>query len=100
VEITEDNRALVELHGACSSCSMSMMTMKAGVEEAIKKNAPQITGVEAVNMPDPETATPFGKYNCPLKRTGSIKTFFKLIWNYSTMSFFMAIREPSTTFSK
>jgi Fe-S cluster biogenesis protein NfuA len=61
VEITEDYRALVELHGACSSCSMSMMTMKAGVEETIKKNAPEIMSVEAVNMPDPEAATPFGK---------------------------------------
>lgn len=61
VEITDDMRVLVELHGACSSCSMSMMTMRAGVEESIKRHVPQIVSVEAVNMPDPETATPFGK---------------------------------------
>ena len=40
---------------------MSVMTMRAGVEEAIKKAIPEITAVEAINMPDPETATPFGK---------------------------------------
>jgi len=61
VEVTTDLTAKVELHGACSSCSMSTMTMRAGVEEAIKKAVPEITGVVAVNMPDPETATPFGK---------------------------------------
>ena len=61
VEITDDLRVLVELHGACSNCSMSMMTMKAGVEEAIRSAAPEVKSVEAVNLPDPETATPFGQ---------------------------------------
>ncbi|MFT4779548.1 MAG: Fe-S cluster biogenesis protein NfuA [Flavobacteriales bacterium] len=61
VEVTEDKRVIVELHGACSTCSMSMMTMKAGIEEAIKAAAPDIKGVEAINMPDPATATPFGQ---------------------------------------
>jgi len=36
--------------GACSDCSMSMMTLKAGVEEAIKKIAPEIVKVEAINL--------------------------------------------------
>jgi hypothetical protein len=35
--------------------------MKAGIEEAIKAAAPDIKGVEAINMPDPATATPFGQ---------------------------------------
>lgn len=61
VEITEDKRVLVELHGSCSKCSMSMMTMKAGIEEAIRLAAPDVKGVEAVNLPDPTTATPFGQ---------------------------------------
>lgn len=60
-EVTGDLRVLVELHGACSNCSMSMMTMKAGIEEAIRKAAPEVKAVEAVNLPDPSTATPFGK---------------------------------------
>ena len=38
----------VRLHGACSNCSMSAMTMKAGVEEAIKRVAPEVVKVEAV----------------------------------------------------
>lgn len=50
VDITDDNRVLVELHGACVSCDMSAMTMKAGVEGAIKTAVPEITGVEAVNL--------------------------------------------------
>jgi Fe-S cluster biogenesis protein NfuA len=50
VEITDDNIVRLELLGACKSCSMSMMTMKAGIEETIKRSVPEITGVEAVNL--------------------------------------------------
>jgi len=59
-EVTEDMVVKVELHGSCSNCSMSLMTLKAGVEEAIKKVAPEVVSVEAINMPNPETATPYG----------------------------------------
>lgn len=38
----------VRLHGACSNCSMSAMTMRAGVEEAIKRAAPEVVRVEAL----------------------------------------------------
>ena len=48
VEVTEENIVKVQLHGACSTCEMSMMTLKAGVEESIKKAAPEIIRVEAV----------------------------------------------------
>jgi Fe-S cluster biogenesis protein NfuA len=50
VEITEDNVVRLELQGACKSCSMSMMTMKAGIEETIKRSVPEIRSVEAVNL--------------------------------------------------
>jgi len=50
IEVTDDLIARVELHGACSSCSMSVMTMKAGVEGAIKAAVPQIREVEAINI--------------------------------------------------
>ncbi len=43
-----DNVAQVKLLGACETCNMSKMTLKAGVEEAVKKVAPQITGVVAI----------------------------------------------------
>jgi Fe-S cluster biogenesis protein NfuA len=49
IEVTQDLTARVELHGACSSCSMSAMTMKAGVEGAIRAAVPQIKAVEAVS---------------------------------------------------
>jgi Fe-S cluster biogenesis protein NfuA len=48
VEITADMVARVKLHGACETCSMSVMTLKAGVEENIKTLAPEIVRVEAV----------------------------------------------------
>ena len=49
VDITTDTTALVELTGACTSCSMSSMTMKAGVESTIKSAVPEIARVEAVS---------------------------------------------------
>jgi Fe-S cluster biogenesis protein NfuA len=48
VELTEDLIVKVQLHGACKSCSMSIMTLKAGVEERIKNVLPEITKVIAV----------------------------------------------------
>lgn len=50
VEITDDAVVKVRLLGACSDCSMSAMTLKAGVEEAIRKVAPEIKSVEAVDL--------------------------------------------------
>lgn len=49
VEITDEGVLKVKLMGACSDCSMSMMTLKSGVEEAVKKIAPEIVSVEADN---------------------------------------------------
>jgi Fe-S cluster biogenesis protein NfuA len=49
VEITPENIVRLELTGACSSCSMSSMTMKAGIEDAVKRAVPEITAVVAVN---------------------------------------------------
>ena len=49
VEVTDDNIVRVKLHGACHGCSISHITMKAGVEEAIKNAVPEIKTVEAVS---------------------------------------------------
>lgn len=49
IEVSSDYVAKVKLLGACSSCSMSMMTLKSGVEEAVKRAVPQIKSVEAIN---------------------------------------------------
>lgn len=51
-EITPDNIVKLKLLGSCGSCPMSIMTLKAGIEEAIKKAVPEIKGVEAINLTD------------------------------------------------
>lgn len=51
-EITPDNIVKLKLLGACGSCPMSIMTLKAGIEEAIKKAVPEINGIEAINLTD------------------------------------------------
>jgi Fe-S cluster biogenesis protein NfuA len=51
-EITADNVVRLKLLGSCGSCPMSIMTLKAGIEQAIKKAVPQITGIEAINLTD------------------------------------------------
>jgi len=50
VELTGENVVNVELHGACGSCPFSRMTLKNGVEDAMRKAIPEIKSVEAVNM--------------------------------------------------
>lgn len=50
IEVTDDMVVKLELLGACRSCSMSMMTLKAGIEETIKHSVPEIKAVEAVNV--------------------------------------------------
>ncbi|MFA8451313.1 MAG: NifU family protein [Bacteroidales bacterium] len=50
VEITEDMVVNVELQGACGSCPYSTMTLKSGVESAVKKAIPEIKSVEAINL--------------------------------------------------
>ena len=48
-EITDDGVVKVRLLGACKDCSMNLMTLKAGLEEAVKKIAPEIKEVIAVD---------------------------------------------------
>ncbi|MDD3876829.1 MAG: NifU family protein [Bacteroidales bacterium] len=50
IELTDDNVVIVELLGACRGCPMSMMTLKSGVENAVKKAIPEIKSVEAKNI--------------------------------------------------
>jgi len=50
IELTSDNVVNVRLLGACGSCPYSTMTLKNGVENAMKKAIPEIKSVEAVNL--------------------------------------------------
>ncbi|MFZ1611706.1 MAG: NifU family protein [Chitinophagales bacterium] len=49
VEITDDMIVRVKLLGACETCPMSFMTMKAGVEESIRNAIPEIKSIETVS---------------------------------------------------
>jgi Fe-S cluster biogenesis protein NfuA len=49
VDVTDQNVVKIKWLGACRSCSMTHMTMKAGLEQAIKSRLPQIMGIVAVN---------------------------------------------------
>ncbi|MCF8284359.1 MAG: NifU family protein [Sphingobacteriales bacterium] len=51
-EVTEDMVVKLKLLGACGSCPMSIMTLKAGVEQALKRTIPEINSVEAINITD------------------------------------------------
>ena len=53
VEVTDDFVVKLELQGACVSCPMSTMTMKAGVEKSILDAVPEIKAVEAINLAAP-----------------------------------------------
>ena len=48
VGISKDFVVDVKLLGACGSCPMSTLTLRAGVEQAIKKANPEIVRVESV----------------------------------------------------
>lgn len=48
IEIDSELNVKLELLGNCKSCEMSAMTMKAGIEEAIKKAVPNIKSVVSV----------------------------------------------------
>lgn len=45
ISIEEEKHVKVRLEGACTSCSVNQMTLRAGVETTIKKFAPQIETV-------------------------------------------------------
>lgn len=45
ISVEDNKHVTVRLEGACISCSVNQMTLKAGVETTIKKYAPQIETV-------------------------------------------------------
>ncbi len=48
IEITSDGVVKVKLKGACSGCIMSQMTLKMGIEKAIKQEVPEVKEVISV----------------------------------------------------
>ena len=61
LDVSKEMVVTLELQGACGSCPMSTMTLRAGLEESIKRAVPEITSVEAINITqpgDPNTKLP------------------------------------------
>ena len=52
IDVEDDMTVKIRLLGQCRSCSMSIMTMKAGIEDAVKKAVPEIKAVIAVGEED------------------------------------------------
>ncbi len=52
--VSEDRVVTLELMGSCSFCPMSVMTMRAGIEETIKRLVPEVNSVEAINITSPD----------------------------------------------
>ena len=48
VDVSEDGVVKVKLTGACSGCMMSQLTLKMGIERAIKQEIPEIKEVVSV----------------------------------------------------
>ncbi len=48
VDVTEDGIVKVRLKGACGSCPMSTMTLKMGIERAVKERVPGVKEVVQV----------------------------------------------------
>ena len=49
IDITPDE-VVVQFEGACQTCTINQMTLKNGVEETIKRYAPQIKKVTEFNF--------------------------------------------------
>ncbi|HLO59398.1 MAG TPA: NifU family protein [Bacteroidales bacterium] len=48
VDLEPDNTVKVRLMGACDGCPFSMMTLRAGIEQAIRKKFPEMKELVAI----------------------------------------------------
>jgi Fe-S cluster biogenesis protein NfuA len=48
VEVSEDGIVKVKLTGACRGCPMSELTLKMGIEKALKQAVPEVKEVQSV----------------------------------------------------
>jgi len=48
IEMTEDKVVNVRLLGMCGNCPHSQMTLKSGIEAAVKRVLPEVSAVESV----------------------------------------------------
>ena len=48
VDVTDDGIVKVRLTGACRGCPMSQMSLKMGIEKALKDSIPEVKEVQSV----------------------------------------------------
>ncbi|GMT42377.1 MAG: NifU family protein [bacterium] len=48
VDVNDKGVVLLRLQGACSGCPSAAITLKQGIERAIKEKVPEVTAVEAI----------------------------------------------------
>lgn len=48
VDVTDDGVVMVRLTGACAGCPMSQMTLKMGIEKAVKEAVPEVKEVKSI----------------------------------------------------
>jgi Fe-S cluster biogenesis protein NfuA len=48
IDVTDDLVVKVRLTGACDGCPFSMMTLRAGIEQAVRRNVPEIKELQTV----------------------------------------------------
>jgi Fe-S cluster biogenesis protein NfuA len=48
VGVSDDGIVSVKLTGACGGCPMAEMTLKMGIENYLKKEVPEVTGVVGI----------------------------------------------------
>ena len=49
VKISSDMIDFIRFEGACQTCDVNQMTLKLGIEESVKKYAPEIHSVETID---------------------------------------------------
>jgi Fe-S cluster biogenesis protein NfuA len=50
IELDHNQNLKLEFMGNCGNCPMSTMTFKAGVEEAVRRQVPEIKSIEVVSL--------------------------------------------------
>jgi Fe-S cluster biogenesis protein NfuA len=48
IDVDDEGVVTVKLTGACGGCPMSQMTLKMGIEKALKQSVPEVNRVESV----------------------------------------------------
>ena len=48
IKVTANFELVLKLEGACRTCEVNQMTLKNGIEEAIKKYAPEIKSIQSI----------------------------------------------------